>query len=64
MFLFSEPISCAPRSFLNSLQHTFHYQFPPSTTFHFVHSDGLTAQCEDRDRVKEKLVTHPPAYSA
>lgn len=33
-----------------------------STTFHFVHSDGVAAQCEDRDRVKEKLVELLPKF--
>ena len=33
-----------------------------STTFHFVNPSGLSAQCEDRDRVKEKLVELLPKF--
>jgi len=33
-----------------------------STTFHFVNPSGLPAQCEDRDRVKEKLVELLPKF--
>jgi len=33
-----------------------------STTFHFVNPGGMGAQCEDRDRVKEKLVELLPKF--